>query len=133
MLSRRGFTLMEMTVTVAVVAVVTTVAMVSYSNAGENQRRNQAVTILRNVRNAQELFFVRNRIFATTWAQLGIADPSTNDFTVTIANTTGDDFLIRANRSNNTYAVTIDREGIVEEIGGVGGAPSVNGEGSPRR
>ncbi len=56
-LGRRGFTLLELMVTVVIVAILTVVAFASYKKFQRNARRGDGVSLMNDIRMKQETFF----------------------------------------------------------------------------
>ena len=69
----RGFTLVELMIALAVVAILATVAYPSYVNQLRQSRRTDAKIALLDLAARQERFFSVNNVYATTPAQLGYA------------------------------------------------------------
>ena len=72
----RGFTLIEVMVVVAIVAILTMIALPSYRGYVINTTRAQAKSQLTQVATRQEQYFLDNKSFALTLTDLGYgADP----------------------------------------------------------
>lgn len=82
-----GFTLMEVMVTVAIVAILTMVALGSYRGQTVRANRAAAVGFMLEVANKQEQFLLDNRNYATSIGDLPIAVPAevSDNYTVTVA------------------------------------------------
>lgn len=92
-----GFTLVELIIAVAIVAIITAVALPSYQNQVRKTKRADGKGFLLEIAAAQERFFTQNVRYGTL-AQLGYADDESPEgyYTINIA---------RAN-NNTTYTLT---------------------------
>lgn len=72
---RRGFTLIELMITVAVVSVLSAVALPSYRSSVRKSVRAEAQAFLLAVAGRQQQFLVDRRSFATSVPEAGIAVP----------------------------------------------------------
>lgn len=70
-----GFTVVEMLVILAVLAILATVAMPLYSDSVRKSGRAAAKGALMDVALRQEQFFLNNRRYSTTLSGLGLPDP----------------------------------------------------------
>lgn len=70
-----GFTLMEVMIVVAIVAILTVVAVGSYRNQAVRANRAAAVGFMMEVANKQEQFLLDNRAYAGSLAALGMDPP----------------------------------------------------------
>ena len=86
----RGFTLIELMIAVAIVAVLVAVAMPSYSEHVRKGRRAEAQAYLQAVAVRQQQFLVDTRAF-TTLTAVGVAVPQavSDYYTVTLQNNAG--------------------------------------------
>lgn len=71
----RGFTLIELMITIAVVSILATVGASSYRAYIVRTHRSEALAALLQVRVAQEKFYIQNNAYATN-AQLSLAVPN---------------------------------------------------------
>jgi len=74
-LARRGFTLVEMIIVVAIVAILVAVALPSYRDYVRKSRRAEAQAYLMAVAGRQTQFLVDTRAYAATLATINIAQP----------------------------------------------------------
>ena len=86
----RGFTLIEVMITVAIVGILTAVALPSYLEHVRKGRRAEAQAYLQVVATRQQQFLVDTRAFVDL-ATLGVVQPSTvaRYYTVTLARVPG--------------------------------------------
>ncbi|HEX9780697.1 MAG TPA: prepilin-type N-terminal cleavage/methylation domain-containing protein [bacterium] len=114
----RGFSLVEVMMTVVVIGIVVSIAMPTYIKTSEDQRRTRATSMLRAIRNAQETHFLRARAYTTNWGDLDIAQPNTGDFNYQLLSASPTGFTVRATRiSNSNCAMTIDEFGTLSGCG----------------
>lgn len=81
----RGFTLIELMIAVAVVAILAAIAMPSYREHIRKSRRAEAQSFMMAVAGRQQQFMVDTRAYATTVAGTGIAVPSNVDAAYTVS------------------------------------------------
>jgi type IV pilus assembly protein PilE len=104
-----GVTMIELMIVVAIVGILAMVAYPSYTNYVTKANRAVAHSVLNQVANRQEQFFIDNRTYATSMAQLGYAanplavgsdgGPATGAnvlYNIVIAAATNRDFTLQA-------------------------------------
>ncbi|MEX1667219.1 type IV pilin protein [Zhongshania arctica] len=81
----RGFTLIEVMITVAIISILTLVALPSYRDYVVRANRSAAASYLQEVANLQERNFLDERSYATSMLDLGATVPSQveQNYTVT--------------------------------------------------
>lgn len=89
-----GFTLIELMIVVVVIALLSAIAIPSYTSYMLKSRRIDGVSFLTEVASEQIRFSSENNRFATTMAELGYGDAATADseegfYTVSIATSNG--------------------------------------------
>ena len=84
---RRGFTLIELMIVVAIVAVLATIAYPSYTNHVVKTNRRAAQAAMMEVANRQQQFLLSNRAYTTSASDLGYTLPNevSNVYTMGIA------------------------------------------------
>ena len=97
----QGFTLIELMITVVIVAILASVAVPSYQNQMQKARRADAYDCLLNAAQRQENFFYQNNTYASTVDALGMTAQSCGDgdyyeLAVTTGNATS--YLLTASR-----------------------------------
>lgn len=82
-----GFTLIELMITVAIIAILTLVALPSYRDYTMRANRSVAAGFLLEVANQQERNFLDERVYATDMTDLGLAIPRevSANYTITTA------------------------------------------------
>ncbi len=72
----RGFTLTEMLVVVAIIAIVAALALPNYTKQMQRTRRTDAQDALLQVAAEQEKFFIDRNTYTSNLAELGFGDPA---------------------------------------------------------
>ena len=67
-----GFTLIELMIVVAIIAILASIAYPSYQSSLLDGRRSEGQTALLNIAGRQEQFFLDNKIYATNLTLLGL-------------------------------------------------------------
>ncbi len=70
-----GFTLIELMITVALVAIIATIALPSYQDSVRKSRRATAQGFLLEVADREQQLFINSRRYADTVAKLGLTVP----------------------------------------------------------
>lgn len=89
-LTRNGFTLVELMIVVAVVAILTAIAYPSYVEQVNKSRRAEGKSAILQTASLQERFYTLNNTYSTT-----LAATSTH-YTITVTNAVADQFVVTA-------------------------------------
>lgn len=74
----KGFTLIELLVVVLIIGILSSVALPQYTKAVEKSRASEAITLLKSIGDAKEVYFMSNGNSPTTFADLDISFTSSN-------------------------------------------------------
>lgn len=95
--SKAGFTLIEMMITLVVLAVLAAVAIPSYSLFVERARRSEAREALSDIAARQEQFFSDNKFYATNLIAVGATAATENGYyAISIPVSTSLSYTLRA-------------------------------------
>ncbi len=76
MKNKQAFTLIELLVVVLIIGILAAVAMPQYTKAVNKSRATQALTLLKSLVEAQEVFFLANNTYTDDLSQLDIDIPA---------------------------------------------------------
>lgn len=79
MKNNKGFTLIEMMITVAILGIISAIAIPSYAEYVRKGKRADAKVELLKIAQLQESYFVQNLSYASTLAQLGLTGTVTSE------------------------------------------------------
>ena len=102
---RRGFTLIELMIAVAVIAILAAIAYPSYQDSIQKSRRSEAFTEVSRIQQAQEKHRANNTAYSTDLGSLGIgvvnsgvvtASYNSTYYTLTVATASATAYTVRA-------------------------------------
>lgn len=99
-----GFTLIELMITVAIVAILAVVAYPSYNDFVVRSNRAEAPRELVRLANLQEQLFVDSRAYTTNISDLGVGSTATYE-------TPSSNYKITSTVVGNTFTLTADAKG----------------------
>ncbi|MFC7289113.1 type IV pilin protein [Herminiimonas glaciei] len=114
MRASRGFTLMELMITMVIIGILAAIAVPMYSAYVTRSKIPEATSALAGMRIRLEQYYQDNRNYGSTAAACGLAVPSGSNFTYTcVWRGTDQTYLITANGvgSMNGFTYTIDEGG----------------------
>ncbi|NND64714.1 MAG: prepilin-type N-terminal cleavage/methylation domain-containing protein [Gammaproteobacteria bacterium] len=129
---KTGFTLIELMITIAIIAIIATIAIPSYRDSVRRSNRTEAMTALMNVAANQESFYLQNNIYSDDASELGFAaNPGITEHGYYLVAIVADPTLVQGFNATATKAgaqsddtdcaeFTIDHDGIrtAENSGG---------------
>jgi type IV pilus assembly protein PilE len=80
----RGFTLVELMITVAIIAIISAIAYPNYTRYVMRSNRTDATAALLRLAAAQEKFYLQNNTYTTTITNVGSANSEHGYYTITI-------------------------------------------------
>lgn len=100
-IKEQGFTLIELVITIAIVAIIAAAAIPSYNRYMTETRRIDAISFLQEVAGEQTRFFTDNNRYATTMSELGYGTNDTYDspeghYNISVANAVPTSFTLTA-------------------------------------
>ncbi len=98
-MKNRGFTLIEIMIVVAILGVIFAIAMPSYNNYVSKARRADAMTLLIQIMNAQERYYIEERSYTVDLTETGFA--SKKDLA-----TESDWYLVSASKCDTETPIT---------------------------
>jgi len=104
-LSQKGFTLIEMLVTVALMLILASIALPSYTNFVTRSVRTQAKGALLNIADRQEQFFLDNKVYASELGDLGF---SSNPMYID-----RDGFEVESDATDKVYKLELSETGAI--------------------
>ena len=94
---KNGFTLIELIIAVAIVAILASIALPNYTEYVKRASRAEAAAYLLDAANKEEQYFVDNREYVDSFNDLGIDDKTENKhFQIAIEVVNGNSFTITA-------------------------------------
>ncbi len=74
-LSRKAFTLIELLVVVLIIGILAAVAVPQYQRVVKKSKVGQIISLVRTLANAQDIYFITNGEYATSWEELDVSVP----------------------------------------------------------
>ncbi len=115
--SKAGFTLIELLVVVLIIGVLAAVALPQYQKAVRKSKAGQIVSLVRSLAAAQEVYYLANGRYASTFEDLDVDIPASQgscikDYTVQCEKI-GDWFVtLGGNNANAVYSVGASLDGV---------------------
>ena len=113
-----GFTLMELMIVVAVIGIITAIALPGYQSYSRKAKRADAHQGLNVLSQLQERFFTENNTYATTVAELNASADSMEDFwTLSVTAANASSYTLSAAPKNphidaDCLTITLDSTGV---------------------
>ena len=101
-MKQRGFTLIEVMISVVIVGILLAIAIPNYSDYVKRGARTEAKTALLDIANKQEQFYVDNHQYTATLSNLGVAATSeTGLYSISVTTASSDtEFTVTATASS---------------------------------
>jgi type IV pilus assembly protein PilE len=110
---KRGFTLIEVMIVVAIIAVIAAVALPSYFGSIRKSRRADAITALNKIAQEQERWRANNSTYTNVLSSAGlnVANPSSGFYTLGVAGNTATVYVATAtaagSQANDSQCTTL--------------------------
>lgn len=116
MKGKRGVTLIEVMVVVAIVGLLAAIAIPAYDNYITRSRRSEAFTALETVRAAQEMYRAEKGLYQTVLGSLAgcRSDMAGDNYTIALPAVTATTFTVRATpqaRQAGDFTLTVNQDG----------------------
>jgi len=111
MRNKRGFTIIELLVVVAVIAVLSSVIMVALSNAKEKSRDARRASDMREIQNALNLYFTDNNRFPVVTTAVDITGSDAFSTALEVAGVISDTPTDPVNAENLVYSYVSSSNG----------------------
>jgi prepilin-type N-terminal cleavage/methylation domain-containing protein len=108
---KTGYTLLELTIVVAIVAVLSSAGFISYQNHVEFHRCQEGVHLLQAFFAAQKRFFVAGYGYTNDISRLDVENPVSSYFKNLTVNTT--DPIVTITRQDDSYRLSINADGSI--------------------
>ncbi|WP_028321273.1 type IV pilin protein [Desulfatiglans anilini] len=92
----RGFTLLELMIVVAIIAVMATIAIPNYVNYQCKAKQAEAKTLLGNIAVAEEAYYTENNIYSYDFAEIGFASKGDARYVYAISEANNVSFIATA-------------------------------------
>lgn len=117
-MKNKGFTLIEMMITVAIIGILTAIAYPSYVEYLYKGSRAEAMSALLDIANRQEQFYADNHIYTSSLSDLGVQTTSdTGLFTLSLTSD-GSTFSVEASPADHPATKDTDCTGfMIDELG----------------
>lgn len=104
---KKGFTLIELLVVVLIIGILSSVALPQYTKSVEKARSAEAVTLLGNLANAEQIYAMNGNGYTSDLSNLDIEIPTTTkNFVISVLSADSSGFSALATRANNGTAAT---------------------------
>lgn len=117
----KGFTIIELMITVAILAILATIAFPSFQNAFAKSDRTTAITDIGDISLALERFYSQNRVYTNDFGGINMGNAGSANiqdtnllYTYTITLTTAQSYTINAvpNKSRDIWTLMQDHLGV---------------------
>ncbi len=116
--SKKGFTLIELMIVVAIIGILAAIAIPNFLNYQCKAKQSEAKSNLGNIRTQQEAFRAENDTYADTVADVGFTTVGSARYTYSVNSATTSAFTAAASASinGNTDGWTITEGGVLTNV-----------------
>ena len=104
--NKKGFTLIELLVVVLIIGILSSVALPQYTKAVDKARGTEAVTNMKSLSDAQNIYYMGNSSYTGDTSNLDIEIPSMKHFTLGSLTSTGSSITLKISSNKKNAVLT---------------------------
>ncbi|MDD5668413.1 MAG: prepilin-type N-terminal cleavage/methylation domain-containing protein [Candidatus Omnitrophica bacterium] len=117
-MKKKGFSLLELIVTLVLIAIVSGIAGTGWRHYVDKERQDNAKSSLKLLWQAEESYFAWKNAYTTDWNSLAIEDPGKTDkfYTFKVERAEARSLVISATRKGTNSGFKIDQDGTITQF-----------------